>query len=55
MEPNSKLNKKKNDWNSRMSNLIAPLTDPKRLIFDVKRMVYGGFQALFQSNTGKIG
>ncbi len=40
---------------SRMAELIAPLTDPKRLIFDAKRMVYGGFQALVQSNTSKDG
>ena len=31
---------------SRMTELVAPLTDPKRLIFDAKRMVYGGFQSL---------
>ena len=34
----------------RMTDLIAPLTDPSRIIFDAKRMVYGGFQALVQSN-----
>jgi uncharacterized protein YbaA (DUF1428 family) len=31
---------------SRMTELVAPLTDPKRLIFDAERMVYGGFQRL---------
>ena len=31
---------------SRMTELVAPLTDPKRLIFDAERMVYGGFQPL---------
>jgi len=31
---------------SRMTDLIAPLTDPSRTIFDAKRMVYGGFQKL---------
>lgn len=31
---------------SRMADLVAPLTNPKRLIFDAKRMVYGGFQSL---------
>lgn len=31
---------------SRMTELVAPLTDPKRLIFDAERMVYGGFQSL---------
>jgi uncharacterized protein YbaA (DUF1428 family) len=30
----------------RMADLVAPLTDPKKLIFDAKRMVYGGFQPL---------
>ena len=30
----------------RMIDLIAPLTNPTRLIFDAKRMVYGGFQSL---------
>lgn len=34
---------------SRMTKLIAPLTDPNRLIFDAGRMIYGGFQALVQS------
>ena len=37
----------------RMKNLIAPLTDPSRMIFDAKRMVYGGFQPLVQSNLSK--
>ena len=32
----------------RMSDLIAPLTDPSRLVFDATRMVYGGFQLLVQ-------
>ena len=30
----------------RMVDLIAPLTDPSKIIFDAKRMVYGGFQSL---------
>ncbi|WP_026951011.1 DUF1428 domain-containing protein [Algoriphagus mannitolivorans] len=30
----------------RMKNLIAPLLDPSRLIFDAERMVYGGFNPL---------
>lgn len=30
----------------RMSDLIDPLTDPSRIIFDAKRMVYGGFKPL---------
>ena len=29
----------------RMTDLIAPLTDPSRIIFDATRMVYGGFQS----------
>ena len=40
---------------SRMTELVAPLTDPKRLIFDAERMVYGGFQPLVQSNTCEVG
>ncbi len=32
----------------RMAELVAPLTDPSRLIFDASRMVYGGFRALIQ-------
>lgn len=32
----------------RMTELVAPLLDPSRLIFDASRMVYGGFQALVQ-------
>ena len=34
----------------RMTELVAPLTDPNKLIFDVSRMVYGGFQSLVQLN-----
>ena len=30
----------------RMAELVAPLTNSKRLIFDASRMVYGGFQSL---------
>lgn len=30
----------------RMAELVAPLTDPKGLIFDAERMVYGGFRSL---------
>ena len=33
---------------ARMAHLIAPLTDPSRIIFDAKRMVYGGFKTLVQ-------
>lgn len=31
---------------SRMPDLIKPLTDPSRKIFDASKMVYGGFQSL---------
>ena len=34
---------------SRMAKLVAPLTNPDRLIFDAGRMVYGGFRPLIQS------
>ncbi|NCP22478.1 MAG: DUF1428 domain-containing protein [Flavobacteriales bacterium] len=40
---------------SRMTELVAQLTDPKKLIFDAKRMVYGGFQPLVQSSTSEGG
>jgi len=40
---------------SRMTKLVAPLTDPKRLIFDAERMIYGGFQPLVKSNVSNIG
>lgn len=33
----------------RIAKLVPPLTDPKRLIFDAGRMVYGGFQPLVPS------
>ncbi|MEJ1242507.1 DUF1428 domain-containing protein [Chryseolinea sp. T2] len=39
---------------SRMKDLVAPLTDPKRLIFDAGRMVYGGFQPLVLSRTSEV-
>ena len=35
---------------SRMTDLIAPLTDSSRPIFNAKRMVYGGFEPLIQSS-----
>lgn len=51
------LSKEKRDWankqvsaDPRMTALVTPLTDPKRLIFDTARMVYGGFQPLVRSN-----
>lgn len=30
----------------RMADLIAPLTDPSRIVFDAARMIYGGFRQL---------
>ncbi len=30
----------------RMTDLIAPLTDPSKIVFDAKRMIYGGFESL---------
>lgn len=35
----------------RMAELVAPLTDPKRFIFDAERMVYGGFRSFVQSSN----
>jgi len=40
---------------SRMADLVTPLTNPNRLIFDAERMVYGGFQPLVQSTTSEVG
>ena len=37
----------------RMTDLIAPLIVPSRMIFDAKRMAYGGFHPLVQSNSDK--
>lgn len=37
---------------SRMAEYLSPLTNPTKLIFDASRMVYGGFQALVQSEAG---
>ena len=30
----------------RMIDLVAPITDPSKIIFDAKRVVYGGFESL---------
>lgn len=30
----------------RMAELVAPLTDPERLVFDAGRMIFGGFESL---------
>lgn len=32
----------------RMAEIVGPLTNPERLIFDASRMVYGGFKPLVQ-------
>ena len=33
---------------ARMADLVSPLTNPKRMIFNAERMAYGGFQPLVQ-------
>lgn len=40
---------------ARMTKLVAPLANPKRLIFDAERMIYGGFHPLVQSKIGDVG
>lgn len=37
----------------RMTELVAPLTESTKLIFDASRMVYGGFQPLVESNNSE--
>ena len=44
------LANKKVPRDPRMTKLVAPLTDPNKLIFDASRMVYGGFKSLVQLN-----
>lgn len=44
------LANKKVPADPRMTELVAPLTNPDKLIFDAGRMVYGGFQPLVISN-----
>ena len=44
---------KKVPVDSRMTELVAPLIDPKRLIFNPERMFYGGFQPLVESHKNK--
>ena len=39
----------------RMIELVTPLTESSKLIFDASRMVYGGFQPLIQSNGSEPG
>lgn len=33
----------------RMTDLVAPLINPNKLIFDSRRMVYGGFRSMIQT------
>ncbi len=33
---------------ARMNELVGPLVDPERLIFDASRMIYGGFKPLVE-------
>ena len=40
------LANKKVPIDPRMTELIVPLTNPKKLIFDASRMAYGGFKPL---------
>lgn len=40
---------KKVPTDQRMTELVTPLTNPEKLIFDASRMVYGGFKPLVQS------
>jgi uncharacterized protein YbaA (DUF1428 family) len=44
------LANKKVPTDRRITELVAPLTNPGKLIFDASRMVYGGFKPLVQSN-----
>lgn len=37
----------------RMAELVAPLTNTERLIFDAGRMVYGGFRPLVRSDSSE--
>ena len=39
----------------RMIELVTPLTESSKLIFDARRMVYGGFQPLVQSSRSDLG
>ncbi|MCG8373405.1 MAG: DUF1428 family protein, partial [Balneolales bacterium] len=39
----------------RMIELVTPLTESPKLIFDASRMVYGGFQPLVESNRSEAG
>lgn len=39
----------------RMAKLVAPLSDPKRMIFDAERMFYGGFQPFIRWKSKEVG
>lgn len=39
---------------SRMTELVTSLVEPERFILDAKRMVYGRFEALIQSNSNQV-
>lgn len=46
--PNKQIRDKANEavrQDDRMPSIVNPLLNPERLIFDSKRMIYGGFQA----------
>ena len=45
------LANKKVPTDPRMIELVAPLTNPNKLIFDGSRMVYGGFKPLVKSKV----
>ena len=42
------LANKKVPMDPRMAALVAPLTNPEKLVFDASRMIYGGFKSLVQ-------
>ena len=44
------LANKKVPTDPRMTELVAPLANPEKLIFDASRMVYGGFKPFVQSS-----
>ena len=44
------LANKKVPTDPRMTELVAPLTNPEKLVFDPSRMAYGGFKPLIQTN-----
>jgi uncharacterized protein YbaA (DUF1428 family) len=44
------LANKKIPKDPRMTEIVAPLINPEKLIFDDSRMVYGGFKHLVQAN-----